>query len=445
MNPNKMAAAPTPDAAATTVESLSHDGRGVAHVGGKAVFIEGALPGEEVRFRYLNRRRRYDNGAALEILSPGPDRVPPPCPHFGACGGCSLQHLRPEAQIRAKQQALAEQLRGIGKVQPESWLAPVTGPAWGYRRRARLGARFVPKNGGVLVGFRARRRSFIANLDACPVLEPRISGLLPQLRALVAALSCPDRIPQIEVAVGADAAALVFRHLVPLADRDLELLRAFGARHTVQIHLQGGGPESVRALWPDEAPALFYRLPEHDIKIYFRPTDFIQINDQVNRRAVAQAIALLDPGPRDTALDLFCGLGNFTLPLARRVQGVLGIEAEPGLVEGARRNAAANGVANAEFRAANLYDAVSAAPPWGDLRFDKLLLDPPRSGAIEAIKLLPSPGPERIVYISCYPVTLARDSEYLVHARGYRLAAAGVMDMFPHTSHVESMAMFVRE
>ena len=392
------------------VESLNYDGSGVAHVNGKVTFIEDALPGETVRLRYLNRRRNFDSGKLVEILSPSPDRVAPACAHFGTCGGCSLQHLHPEAQLRAKQQVLAGQLEHIGKVQPESWLAPLTGPAWGYRRRARLGVRFVPGKGGVFVGFRERRKSFLANLNECPVLEPKLAALLPALRGLIAQLSCPHRIPQIEVAAGDDATALVIRHLLPLTDADRTLLCGFAQQHSLQIYLQGGGPDSVTPLWPEKCAMdgavteprmqtptpLYYRLPEYDVTLHFRPTDFIQVNNALNQRLVHQALTLLDLKPADRVLDLFCGLGNFTLPLARHAQQVLGIEADAQLIAGARRNAERNGLGNAEFRQADLYyDKTSersgqgyrsndAAPetPWNGFGFNKLLLDPPRNGAI---------------------------------------------------------------
>lgn len=438
------------------VESLNYDGSGVAHIDGKVTFIEDALPGETVRLRYLNRRRNFDSGKLVEILSPSPERVAPACSHFGTCGGCSLQHLQPEAQLRAKQQVLAGQLEHIGKVSPESWLAPLTGPAWGYRRRARLGVRQIPGKDGVLVGFRERRKSFLANLNECPVLEPKLAALLPALRELIAQLSCPYRIPQIEVAAGDNATALVIRHLLPLTDADRELLRAFGEQHNLQIYLQGGGPDSIVPLWPKIPTPLYYHLPEYDVTLHFRPTDFIQVNNALNQRLVQQALTLLDLKSEDRVLDLFCGLGNFTLPLARHAQQVLGIEADAQLIDGARANAERNGLGNAEFRQADLYydktseqgyrsdDGADAAAAWNGFGFTKLLLDPPRNGAIEAIKHLPQEGVERIVYVSCYPATLARDAEYLVHVLGYRLAAAGVMDMFPHTSHVESMALFIR-
>jgi 23S rRNA (uracil1939-C5)-methyltransferase len=432
------------DTGVATIESLNHDARGVARVNGKVTFIEGALPGESVRFRYLNRRKSYDNAVLLDVLTPSPDRIAPRCPHFGVCGGCSLQHLRLSAQLAAKQRVLADSLAHIGKVEPGTWLAPLAGQGWGYRRRARLGVRLVPKKGGVLVGFRERRRSFVTNLSECPVLEDRVSRLLPGLRALIAGLSCPDRIPQIEVAVADNAVALVFRHLVALVSTDLEQLSAFGERHGLQIYLQGAGPDSVAPLSPRAPEALCYRLPEQDVTIRFGPADFVQVNGEVNRQMVAQALKLLELKPADRVLDLFCGLGNFTLPLARRCQQVLGIEADGTAVAAARANAALNAIANVEFRAGNLYDEEARQDPWGEFQFEKLLLDPPRSGAIEVLKRLRAPLPRRIVYVSCSPATLARDAEYLVRALGYRLVTAGAMDMFPHTSHVESMALFVQ-
>ncbi|MBI3778431.1 MAG: 23S rRNA (uracil(1939)-C(5))-methyltransferase RlmD [Gammaproteobacteria bacterium] len=428
---------------AATVESLSYDGRGVARVDGKTTFIEGALPGERVRFRYFNKHKNYDSGVLAELLEASPNRVTPPCPHFGTCGGCDLQHLRPEMQIQAKQKILAEHFAHIGKVQPETWLEPVTGPALGYRRRARLGARFVPEQGGMVIGFRERRKSFLAKLDTCLVLEPKIAALLPELRTLAGGLSCANRVPQIEVASGDRTSALVFRHLVPLTDHDRELLRAFGQRHDIQIYVQARGPDSIVALWPEQPEELYYRLPEFDVQIRFRPTDFIQINHDINIKMINQAIRLLELKGDEQVLDLFCGLGNFTLPLARRAGRVLGVEADEALIAGARRNAQLNDITNVEFVTADLYQE-SGDTPWTGFRADVLLLDPPRGGAMEAIKRLAQPLPSRIVYVSCYPATLARDSEYLVRVLGYRLAAAGVMDMFPQTSHVESMALFIK-
>jgi 23S rRNA (uracil1939-C5)-methyltransferase len=422
------------------VDSLNHEGRGIARIDGKVTFIDGALPGEEVRIRYRRRRARFDSADAVEVLTPSPDRVEPGCPHFGVCGGCLLQHQAPAAQIAAKQAALADLLAHVGKVVPERWLPPLTGPVWGYRRRARLGARLVPQKGGVLVGFREARSHYLADIQGCAILDARVGPLLPALKALLSSLSCPDRSPQIEVACGDEAAALILRHLAPFTPADLERLRAFAREHGVQVWSQAKGPESVVPVEPAAPPALSYRLEDGTV-MEFGPTDFVQVNATMNRRTVSQALDLLELAPGDEALDLFCGIGNFTLPIARRAARVTGVEASETLLARARYNAARNGIANADFRPANLYaDDVQ----WPAVRCDKLLLDPPRQGAIEVLKQMPAERPSRIVYVSCYPATLARDSAYLVHALGYRLAAAGVMDMFPHTSHVESMTLFVR-
>jgi len=426
------------------IESLNHEGQGVARIDGKAVFIEGALPGETVLFRYHNKLKSYDTGGVLEVVQASPDRVSPRCRHFGVCGGCSLQYLRPEAQLAAKQQILSDALQRIGKVEPEVWLPPINGPAWGYRRRARLGVRFVPKKGGVLVGFREKRRSFITPLASCDVLDPAISDILPELSALIAALSCPTQLPQIEVAVGENAPALVFRHLLPLTADDSAALRAFGERHALHIYTQPNKPDPIHALWPEQPDALYYTLPEFDIRMEFKPTDFIQVNAALNRAVVSTAIRLLDPKPNEAVLDLFCGLGNFSLPLARHAGRVMGIENDAALLERARHAATRNGLANVEFLAADLYNE-QASIPWGDAPFDKWLLDPPRTGAFEVLKRLPETGaPQRILYISCNLGTLARDSALLVHSKGYRLVATGVADMFPHTSHVEALALFER-
>jgi 23S rRNA (uracil1939-C5)-methyltransferase len=433
-----------PDAATARIESLSHEGLGVAHVEGKATFIDGALPGETVHFRLNNRYKTYDVGKVLEVLEPSPDRVTPRCQYFGLCGGCSLQHLRSEAQLLAKEQILRDNLARIGKVQPESWLAPLAGPHWGYRRKARLGVRHVEKKGGVIVGFREKRSSYITPLAACETLHPRVAALLPALRELIAGLSRPDRVPQIEVAVADNAVAFAFRHLVPLSAQDDGRLAAFGREHDVQVFRQPGRPDQLAPVWPATPAALVYRLPDVDVELEFAPADFVQVNAELNRMMVNRALDLLEPTAADTVLDLFCGLGNFTLPLARRAGRVLGIEADAMLIEKGRRNAARNDINNADFRLADLYSP-DAPDPWGTVHFSKWLLDPPRTGAIEVVKRLPGDGgPQRILYVSCNPATLARDSEVLVHAKGYRLAAAGAMDMFPQTSHVEAMALFVR-
>jgi 23S rRNA (uracil1939-C5)-methyltransferase len=433
------------DTAVATVESLTHDAHGVARIGGKATFIEGALPGERVRFRYHNKRARFDTGVALEVLDPSPDRVPPPCGYFGVCGGCTLQHLEVSAQVRAKERLLAETLQHLGRVRPEVWLPAIEGPGFGYRRRARLGVRFVEKKGGVIVGFRERRHSFITPLASCLTLDARFSSLLPELHDIIARLSLPNRIPQMELAAGDDAGAIVIRHLDPLTPDDYARLRDFAAGRGVGMYLQPGGPETVRPHWPEVGTTLTYGLPAFGLTLAFGPTDFVQVNAAVNRALVERAVSLLDPGPGERVLDLFCGLGNFTLPLARRAGEVVGCESDAALVGRGRENVRRNGVENADFQVADLY-GTDVGALWGRMRCDKLLLDPPRAGAMEVIKSLSRAAdrPRRIVYVSCNPATLARDGEHLVHVLGYRLEAAGVADMFPHTSHIESIALFVR-
>lgn len=442
------ASKPRGDVAEAEIESLTHEGIGVAHLDGKAVFIEGALPGERVRFRYYNKKKRYDTGAAIDILRASPDRVVPRCPYFGVCGGCSMQHLDSRAQLPAKQQVLVDNLVRLGKVSPERWLTPLAAESWGYRRRARLGARLVPKKGGVLVGFRERRRSYITPLESCEVLHAQVARLLPDLRALISGLSQPHRLPQIEVAVGegeAPQTALVLRHLDALSNADRELLRDFAQTHALQIWLQAGAPETIEPLWPAMPPALSYALPDFDLELEFGPMDFVQVNAALNRKMLRQALELLAPRAEESVLDLFCGLGNFSLPLAQRTRRVLGLEADAGLVARASRNAQRNRLINAEFRVADLFHE-EAETPWGVERFDLWLLDPPRTGAMEVIKRLQADAsdPNRILYVSCNPATLARDAEVLVHVKGYRLVAAGALDMFPQTSHVEAMALFVR-
>ncbi len=427
--------------AEATIESLTHDGKGVAHLDGKATFIHGSLPGERVRFLYTGRWRKYDEGRVVEVLEPSPERVEPRCEQFGICGGCSLQHQAHAAQIQAKQQAMLDALKHIGKVTPEEVLAPLVGTsAWGYRRKARLGVRYVPKKGGALVGFRERGSSRVADIGCCHVLHPRVGELLPQLRALIDTLSNPDQIPQIEMAMGDETCVLIFRLLEAPSAADLSLLGEFGPRHGVSIYLQEGGPETVRPL-DGIGVELTYELPEFDLRLHFLPSDFTQVNSDINRQMIHRAVEMLELQPQDRVLDLFCGLGNFTLPLARRAGSVTGVEGEAGLVARARENAERNDITNTTFYTANLYDTLEQEP-WLTQRFDKVLLDPPRSGAQEVLAHLPGLGAERIVYVSCYPGTLARDAGILVHEQGYRLLSAGVMDMFPHTAHVESIALF---
>ena len=423
-----------------TVESLSHDGRGVAHLDGKAVFIDGALPGEIVSFEYRASRRRFDEGRVTAIAQASPDRVEPRCVHFGLCGGCSLQHMEPVAQIRAKQQTLLDNLKHIGKVAPQEVLPPLTGPVWGYRTRGRLGAKDVIKKGRVLVGFREKHNPYVADLTVCEVLHPSVGKHLGELSQLMEQLQARARIPQIEVAVAGATTALVFRHLDPLSEGDRDKLKQYATDRGLHIYLQPAGPDSVQLLWPEQS-VLSYQLPAESIEIQFRPTDFTQINTVINEQMVARVLGLLALDRNDTVLDLFCGLGNFTLPMARHAGRVIGVEGDAGLVSRARDNAVLNGLENAMFHSANLAD-VQAGASWTGVACNKVLLDPPRSGAAEVLDELERMRPQRIVYVSCHPGSLARDAATLVHEKGYRLLSSGVMDMFPHTAHVESIALF---
>ena len=422
------------------VESLDREGRGVAHADGKAVFISGALPGERVEYAVHKRKPTYEAATLTRTLRASAARVAPRCPYFGTCGGCALQHLDPHAQVAAKQRVLEDALWHLGKVRPESMLAPIHGPAWGYRQRARLSARYVEKKGGALVGFRERRSTYVAEMRSCEVLPPEVSALIVPLRALIAGLSIRERLPQIEVAVGAAVVVLVLRILAPLTPADEAAVRAFADEHRAQLWLQPGWPASARPFHPLDAPPLEYALPEFGVRIRFGPADFTQVNHAVNAVLVRRALQLLAPAPGERVLDLFCGLGNFALPIARRGALVTGIEGSAALVERARENARANGLA-AEFLVGDLFDPAQCAnlPPC-----DAMLVDQPREGAIEVVKALGAGGPKRIVYVACDPATLARDAGVLVHVKGYRLAAAGVANMFPHTAHVESVALFLR-
>ncbi|HWA37845.1 MAG TPA: 23S rRNA (uracil(1939)-C(5))-methyltransferase RlmD [Burkholderiales bacterium] len=423
------------------MESLDFEGRGVARLpDGKVAFVEGGLPGEQVAYESFGQKKSYEVGRAVEILAPSAGRVRPHCPHFGVCGGCATQHADPRVQMAAKQRGLEENLARLGQVRAETLLPIVYGQQWGYRNRARLSVRHVPKKGGVLVGFRERRSTYVADMDACPVLPPHISRLIPALKVLIGGLSTPDRVPQVEVAAGDDGTVLVFRHLLPLTPADLESLRTFADRHLVQVWLQPAGPDSATPLHRAESAAgsaLHYDLPEFGVRIGFRPTEFTQVNMAVNRVLVSRAVRLLDPRPGERIADLFCGLGNFSLPIASRGAEVIGFEGSKPLVERARENARANGLV-AQFEVADLFKGnVNAFGP-----FPKLLIDPPREGAVELVKSLPEAWPQRIVYVSCDPATLARDAGILVNVKGFRLAAAGVVNMFPHTAHVESIAVF---
>jgi len=424
------------------VHDLSQDGRGVATVGGKTVFIDGALPGEEVCYRARRRRRDFDEGELLEVVVRSASRVEPRCDFFGICGGCRLQHLSVAGQIAAKQKTLLDSLTRIGSVKPGELLEPLTGPVWGYRRRARVGAKYVQKKGRVLVGFRERAKPFLCDMTSCEVLHPAVGHRLAALSRLFFDLSIRQHIPQIEVAVADNAIALVLRVLRPPSDRDLASLGEFARRHDIVFYLQPGGVETIEPLTPP-APDLYYSLADHDIKIFFRPTDFIQVNAELNRAMVASALRLLGPQEGDSVLDLFSGLGNFSLPLARTGASVTAVEGDRSLVLRARENAERNGISGLPAEYADLF-ADDHAARWWSRQYDCVLLDPPRAGAAAIAEHMPRFAPRRIVYISCHPGTLARDLGVLVHTHGYRLEAAGVMDMFPHTAHVESIAVLSR-
>jgi 23S rRNA (uracil1939-C5)-methyltransferase len=422
------------------IVDLSHDGRGIARIDGKAVFVAGALPMERVRLRVTKRRRRMDEAALVDVLAASPERVVPRCAHFGLCGGCSLQHLSAGAQLAAKQRELLENLQRIGNVQPGSVLEPLRGPEWAYLRRARLGVKYVHKKGRVLAGFRERDKPYLADLRRCEILVEPLGWLPRDLAALVETLAIREKIPQVEVAAGDGAAALVFRVLEPPGAKDLEKILSFGDQRGLQIFLQTGGLDTVRPLRADYAP-LDYAVDGGEIAIEFGPVDFLQINRDINVSMVDAAMNLLLPGPQDTVLDLFCGLGNFTLPLARRALRVLGVEGDAALVSKARANAIRNGIGNAQFAVENLFEPETLGA-WAGERCDLVLLDPPRAGASALLSRMAQWRPRRVVYVSCHPGSLARDAGILVQDLRYTLTGAGVMDMFPHTTHVESIAVF---
>lgn len=428
-----------------TVESLDHEGRGVARVDGKTIFIDGALPGEVVEYVSHRRKPKYETASTVRVLRRSSQRVVPFCPHFGICGGCSMQHLDGSGQAAAKQRVLEDALWHIGRLKPDQLFSPVAGVPWGYRSRARLSVRTVAAKGGALVGFREKHSSFVAVMDCCPVLPPGISKLIVPLKRLIESLSRPDRVPQIEIAVGGKGVGLVLRHLEALTEADHDHLRRFADQYRIAWYLQPAGLDSVRLFHPVDAPSLCYELPEFGVELEFHPTEFTQVNQALNRVLVRRAMALLDPSFGERIGDLFCGLGNFTLPIASLGARVIGIEGSAALVERARQNAERNGLANrCEFAVANLFEATGESfAALGKL--DKLLIDPPREGAVAVVKALPAEhAPRCIVYVSCGPATLARDAAILVHEKGYRLAGAGMLNMFPHTSHLESIALFER-
>ncbi len=425
------------------VSNFSHDGRGVVHVEGKVVFIDGALPKELIRFQITGKRRKVYQGRLLDVLEPSVERVQPRCNVFGVCGGCALQHMTDSAQQAFKQDLLLQNLQRFGGLSPEVVLPVIRDQAWNYRRKARLGVRLVPKKGGILLGFRERRTSFITNLDCCPILDHRLSKLLQPLQQLLQSISIKGAIPQIEVAATADNIALVFRHIQPFSAQDRLALQGFAKTEEIQVLLQSAGPDSIQALWPTAGSTLSYSLDGFDLDLAFSALDFIQVNAVMNQKLVRRTVALLDSNNDQTILELFCGLGNFSLAVAKSGGLVTGIEGAADLVFQAQENARNNGLDNtARFYQADLFEQPLSEAVWLNQVYDRVLLDPPRTGALQVVTEMSRWQPEKIVYISCNPATLARDADILVHRHGYRLQAAGIADMFPHTAHVEAIAVF---
>ncbi len=428
------------------IDNLSHDGKGIARINGKATFIQGALPQELVEFQYSLVKKDFDEGRLLSVLESSPLRVEPKCPHYQMCGGCSLQHMSGEEQIHFKQEQLLDLLTRYGHTTPEEILPPLTAAPWNYRNKARLSVRFVEKKGHAMVGFRERNSPrFITEISQCPVLNSQVDNDLLPLRHLIDSMEDKHCIAQIEVAAGDDSIALIFRNLNPLSEADELKIKSFGAEHNYLIFLQPKGPDSVYCVYPEGVGSfLHYSLPDYKLTYLFHPNDFTQVNSELNRLMVNQALALMDLKSSDNVLDLFCGLGNFSLPMALSCNHVIGVEGSQTMVDRAYMNAKHNSISNVDFYAANL-DSLDEVAKLGNHKINKLLIDPPRSGALEVVKQMDKLKPERIVYVSCNPVTLARDTDILVNQHHYKLIKAGVMDMFPHTAHVESIALFIKE
>lgn len=431
------------DPVTVSIESLAHDGRGVAHVDGKVIFIDEALPGESVEFIYTDSRKDYAEGKVVKVLSPSEHRVKAACEHYGVCGGCSFQHVDDAEQIHFKEDLLRDQFLRIGKVEiPQIW-EPLTGPHWGYRRKARMGVKWVAKKNRVLVGFRERRNPFLAEIDACKVMHPIVGENLLALGEMIAGLSIKDKIPQIEVAIGDTDCVLAFRVLETPSDADKQRMREFAHHHGISICLQPKGPDSIVPLEGEPEVIPHYTLAEQGVRFNFRPAMFTQVNYAINQKMVTRALEALELTREDRVLDLFCGLGNFTLPLATLAGQVVGVEGDLPLVKHARKNALLNNLSNVEFHVADLTKDLKDQS-WCQQKFTKVLLDPSRAGASEVLHNLKYWQPDRIVYVSCNPSTLARDAGILVNELGYKLVKAGVMDMFPQTAHVESIALFVK-
>lgn len=422
------------------IESLSHGGRGIAKLNGKVTFIDNALPGETVKFKYLKTQKQWDEGQATEIINSSPERTEPVCPHYAQCGGCSLQHLKSQSQLKLKQDTLLEQLHHFAGLEPQAILDPITGPTEHYRTKARLGARYVHKKASVLVGFREKFSHFVTDMQQCPILNSQVDKAIPALRQMLSELSVYNAVPQIEVAASDNATALIIRHLEALTDQDYALLRSFADKHDMLIYLQPKGPDTIHLLDDQYDRWLNYQLKAYDLTFYFYPTDFTQVNQTINAKLVQLAINKLDLQPTDEVLDLFCGLGNFSLPIAQYAHSVTGIEGSEAMVNRATMNAKANQITNTAFYQADLTQIINTHPNWLK-HYDKLLLDPPRSGAAEIVESINKLDVSKIIYVSCNPATLARDS-YTLKQQGYQLKEAGILDMFPHTSHVESIAVF---
>ncbi len=424
-----------------TIDSMSHEGRGVARLEGKTVFVDGALSGETVEAKYTNCRSSFDEVTTVNVLAPSSQRVTPKCEHAAICGGCSLQHFEGKAQIGFKQSVLKE-LFSHAEVNADcQWLEPLTAEQWGYRTKARLGVKYVAKKQSVLVGFREKGSSFLADINQCEVLLPKVGTLITELRELIVNMDGRDRYPQIELASGDGQTAFILRHLDPVSENDMQLWLEFAAKHEIELYLQPKGPTTIHKVHPKNTPdRLVYNMPDFDIKLQFHPSDFTQVNQAINRKMVKLAIELLDPQPDERILDLFCGLGNFTIPLATMSNYVVGVEGSEAMVERGFENAKLNHLDNVKFYAADLTQD-NSDEPWALEGFDKVLIDPPRSGAIEVLRHIPKYEPKVIVYVSCNPATLARDAAELQNM-GYTMTHTGVMDMFPHTAHVESIARF---
>lgn len=426
------------------IESLSHDGRGVTHIDGKAIFVEGALPNEIVRMSALKQTRQYDDAIVDEIIEASSERVTPKCAAFGNCGGCALQHLEHGKQISYKQQSLLDNFSKMAKTAPQEVLEPIQSQPWGYRYKARLGVKYVKAKKRVYIGFREKHSRYLANMDACEVLDSRIGKNLEVIADAIGKLSCFNKIAQIEVAFSETGCALIFRNLVELTDEDKTILIKLGEEKNYHIYLQPKGPKTVFLLYPEKSE-LSYRLTDYDLKLVHLAIDFTQVNPYINPLMIKQALELLDLNKNDNVLELYCGIGNFTLPIARTAKSVIAVEGEKTLVERANENAVRNDITNVEYHVANLMEDTDGLPWLRGKTYTKVLLDPPRSGAKEMIDTIALLKPERIVYVSCNPATLARDTDTLVNTHGYELVKAGVIDMFPHTAHVESMALFVRK